>query len=43
MRILVSGSTDLVGSTLLPRLAAAGHKVVRLARAQTAPGETAVF
>ena len=43
MRILVSGSTGLVGSALFPRLAAAGHKVVRLARARAAPGETAVF
>lgn len=43
MRILVSGSTGLVGSALVPRLAAGGHKVVRLARAHAAPGETAVF
>ena len=38
MRVLVSGSTGLVGSALLPRLAAGGHQVVRLVRAKSDPG-----
>ncbi len=37
MRILVSGSTGLIGSALVPRLATAGHAVVRLVRRD--PGE----
>jgi hypothetical protein len=32
MRVLVSGSSGLVGQTLLPHLAAEGHEVVRLVR-----------
>jgi hypothetical protein len=32
MRVLVSGSSGLVGRTLLPHLGAAGHEVVRLVR-----------
>ncbi|MGH9150633.1 MAG: NAD-dependent epimerase/dehydratase family protein, partial [Acidimicrobiales bacterium] len=32
MRIIVSGSTGLIGSALGPALAAAGHEVVRLSR-----------
>jgi len=36
MKILVTGATGLVGSALVPFLAAGGHEVVRLGR--TAPG-----
>ncbi|HKB06962.1 MAG TPA: TIGR01777 family oxidoreductase [Candidatus Polarisedimenticolia bacterium] len=42
MRILVSGSTGLVGSALVPRLAAGGHTVVRLVRAKAIPGENGI-
>ncbi|MBI5906130.1 MAG: TIGR01777 family protein [Deltaproteobacteria bacterium] len=42
MRIVVSGSSGLVGSALAPMLAAAGHEVVRLVRRAPAPGEKAV-
>ncbi len=38
MRILVSGSTGLIGSPLVERLQSEGHKVVRLIRRGTAPG-----
>jgi nucleoside-diphosphate-sugar epimerase len=37
MRILVSGSSGLVGSALRPALAAAGDEVGRLVRPGTAP------
>jgi len=36
MRILVSGSSGLVGSALIPSLTAAGHEVVRLVRSRSA-------
>lgn len=36
MRILVSGSSGLVGSALIPTLTAAGHDVVRLVRSKSA-------
>lgn len=42
MRILISGSTGLVGSALVPRLTAAGHQVVRLVRATVVPGEKGI-
>ena len=37
MRILVTGSTGLIGSALIPLLRAGGHEIVRLVRAQTCP------
>lgn len=39
MRILVTGSTGLVGSALIPALEAEGHEVVRLVRSQPVAGE----
>jgi hypothetical protein len=37
MRILISGSSGLIGSALVPRLRAAGHEVVRLVRGAVSP------
>src|SRR3989442_1435171 len=37
MRIVMSGSSGLVGSVLLPELGTAGHQVARLVRPGTAP------
>src|SRR5438445_6994289 len=37
MRIVVSGSSGLVGSVLLPTLGTAGHEVAKLVRPGTAP------
>jgi uncharacterized protein len=42
VKILVSGSTGLVGSALVPRLEADGHRVVRLLRGKTLPGQTGI-
>lgn len=42
MRIVVSGSTGLVGSALKPVLAAQGHDIVPLVRRRPAPGEHAI-
>jgi len=39
MKILMTGSSGLIGSALVPLLASQGHQVVRLVRHQTAPGE----
>lgn len=36
MRVFVTGATGYIGSRLIPRLAAAGHRVRALARAQSA-------
>jgi len=43
MKILISGSSGLVGRALVPHLTKGGHQVVRLVRAPPAPGEAAVF
>ena len=40
MRIAITGATGLVGSALVPRLQAAGHRVDRLVRKEPAPGST---
>lgn len=42
MRVLVSGSSGLLGSALVPVLTAGGHRVTRLVRAQPTSGEDAV-
>ena len=42
IKILVSGSTGLIGSALVPFLTTDGHKVIRLIRAETRPGQAAV-
>ena len=42
MRVVVSGSTGLVGSEVVASLSTAGHEVVRLVRRDPAPGERAV-
>lgn len=39
MKIIISGSSGLVGSALIPALRAQGHEVKRLLRARTGPGE----
>lgn len=41
MRILVTGSTGLVGSALVPFLSASGHAVIRLVRSEVPPGGAA--
>lgn len=42
MKIVVSGSTGLIGSALTPVLASQGHEIVRLVRRPPAAGERAV-
>lgn len=42
MKIVVSGATGLIGSALVPRLAALGHQVVPLVRRAPRPGEQAI-
>ena len=42
MKILVTGSTGLVGSALIPALATGGHGVTRLVRSQPKPGAAEV-
>ncbi|MBI3457993.1 MAG: TIGR01777 family protein, partial [Candidatus Rokubacteria bacterium] len=39
MHVLVTGSTGLIGSTLVPFLTAAGHRVTRLVRPASGPPE----
>jgi uncharacterized protein (TIGR01777 family) len=42
MKIVVSGSTGLIGSALVPRLVREGHEVVPLVRRRVTPGERAL-
>ena len=42
MKIVVSGSTGLIGSALVPRLVGQGHSVVPLVRRRVTPGERAL-
>jgi len=42
MNILVTGSSGLIGSSLVPFLTAGGHRVTRLVRSQPKPGEMAI-
>jgi uncharacterized protein (TIGR01777 family) len=42
MKILVSGSTGLIGSALVPALEGAGHSVTRLVRAKKEPADPAI-
>ncbi|MEK7757431.1 MAG: TIGR01777 family protein, partial [Planctomycetota bacterium] len=42
MKILVSGSSGLVGAALVPHLVTGGHLVGRLVRTRPAPGEATV-
>lgn len=42
MRIIISGSSGLVGRWLVPDLEAAGHQVVRLVRGEVRPGTAGV-
>ena len=39
MKILITGSSGLIGSALIPQLAGEGHQVVRLVRRRRADGE----
>ena len=43
MHVLVTGSTGLVGSALVPFLSAEGHQVTRLVRATPRPGAAEVY
>ena len=43
MKILVTGSTGLVGSALLPSLEAKGHQVIRLVRSAPRDGATEIY
>ena len=43
MKILVTGSTGLVGSALLPFLRSKGHEVFRLVRSQAKTGPTEIY
>ncbi len=42
LRVLVSGSTGLIGSDLVTFLRAAGHEVIRLVRGKVRPGDRAI-
>ena len=42
MRIVVSGSSGLVGSALVSHLTGGGHQVARLVRSEPAPGGSEV-
>ena len=43
MKVLVSGSSGLVGSALVPSLTAGGHSVTRLVRSKPAPGAAEAY
>lgn len=43
MKILVTGSTGLIGSALVPFLTTGGHNVVRLVRSKPKPGAAEVY
>lgn len=43
MKVLVTGSTGMVGTALIAELKAAGHHVVRLVRRRRGSGDTEVF
>jgi hypothetical protein len=43
LRVLVSGSTGLIGSALVPFLTTGGHEVARLVRSRASAGEDAIF
>jgi uncharacterized protein (TIGR01777 family) len=43
MKILVTGSTGLVGSALLPSLKSQGHEVFRLVRSEAKAGPTEIY
>lgn len=43
MTVVVSGSSGLIGSAVIPALKAAGHRVSRLVRSKTAAGEGAIY
>jgi uncharacterized protein (TIGR01777 family) len=43
MKILVTGSTGLIGSALVPFLTTGGHRVVCLVRSTPKPGDTKVY
>lgn len=42
MKVLVTGSTGLIGGALVPALESAGHRVTRLVRHEPAPGQAAI-
>ena len=43
MKILVSGSTGLVGKALVSSLTGAGHQVTRLVRSRSGAGEKDIY
>jgi uncharacterized protein (TIGR01777 family) len=43
MKILVTGSSGLIGSALVPVLTAEGHSVTRLVRSKPRPGEAGIY
>ncbi len=43
MNVLISGASGVVGSALIPFLTTGGHRVTRLVRKKTVPGEEEVY